>query len=260
MLSDAISRPGESERRDMKTIKTIKHASLSERTALELKNLILSGQIKPGDRLYYQELVKLLSVSQTPIRDAFAKLESEGLVFSIPRRGTFVRSYSARDIREIFQIREMLEALAVRLVCERSRECDFDHLRIANERFRKAIARKDARRCSIEDYSFHATLTEMSDNGKLVELMERSNFHLLSIAQSSQNFFEIAGNYIVMHERILYEVESGAALAAESLIREHIRYGEEQVLLFMNAVNDRPGASTIEEKESVKEPVADTSM
>jgi DNA-binding GntR family transcriptional regulator len=215
-------------------LQKIRHASLGQRTSQELKNLILSGQIKAGDRLYYQQLVKLLNVSQTPIREAFSKLENEGLVVSVPRKGTFVREYSSRDIREIFQIREMLEALAVRLVCQQSREHNCDRLKKTNDRFRKALERQDSRRCSFEDYAFHATMIEMSDNTKLVDLMERSNFHLLSIAQSSPNFFEIAGNYIIMHERIVEEVERRDAVAAEHLMREHIRYGEEQVLLFMN--------------------------
>ena len=211
------------------------HPSLSERTAQEVKNLILSGQIKPGDRLYYQDIARLLAVSNTPIRDAFSRLENEGLIVAIPRKGAFVREYSPKDIREIFQIRGMLEALAVRLACEKEGNVDCTSLRTANNRFRQALQRKDASLCAQEDYAFHSTIIEMSGNSKLVELMAKSNFHLLSIAQNSANFFEIADKYIDMHDQIVTAIEHRDSEISERLIREHIKYGEEQVLLYMDS-------------------------
>ncbi len=211
------------------------HPSLSERTTQEVKNLILSGQIKPGDRLYYQDIARLLAVSNTPIRDAFSRLENEGLIVSVPRKGAFVREYSPKDIREIFQIRGMLEGLAVRLACEKEGNLDCTSLRDANNRFRQALERKDASLCAQEDYAFHSTIIEMSGNSKLVELMAKSNFHLLSIAQNSPNFFEIADKYIDMHDKIVTAMESRDSEIAEHLIREHIKYGEEQVLLYMDS-------------------------
>jgi DNA-binding GntR family transcriptional regulator len=215
-------------------VKAIQHRSLGEKTYTELKNLIVSGQIKPGERLFYQQLVEQLGVSQTPIKEAFTKLENEGYLVTIPRKGTFVRELSAKEIREIFQIREMLEALAVRLMCRLPDGKGTETLIETNKRFRSAYLKKDLKACTREDYNFHETIIKLSGNEKLFDLMTRSNLHLLSIAQGSPNFLDIAAEYYKKHAEIIEAIQKHEEKAAEQLIREHIGYGQEQVLRFMN--------------------------
>lgn len=216
-------------------VKTIQHTSLGEKTYTELKNLILTGQVKPGERLFYQQLVDQLGVSQTPIKEAFTKLENEGYLITIPRKGTFVRELSAKEIREIFQIREMLEALAVRLTCRHTDNQAAKLLTETNKKFRAAFQKRDIKECTHEDYNFHETIIKLSGNEKLFDLMTRSNLHLLSIAQSSPNFLDIAAEYYKKHAEIIDAVQRHDEKVAEQLIREHIAYGQEQVLKFMEA-------------------------
>jgi DNA-binding GntR family transcriptional regulator len=208
----------------------IRHPTLGEKTYHQIKNLILAGKIRPGERLLYGRLVAALGVSQTPIKEAFTRLENEGYVVTLTRKGTFARKFSPGEIREAFEIREMLEALAARRACAHLNGGRLARMRAISARFTRAARRGDVRACTREDYAFHETLIEMSGNEKLKELMNKTNFHLLSIAQSSPRFLEISGQYSTMHERIIRAIEERNEKTAERLIREHIRYGMQEVL------------------------------
>jgi DNA-binding GntR family transcriptional regulator len=221
----------------------IQQPSLGDRAYERIKALIQAGEIRAGERLRYKDMVELLGVSQTPVKEAFTKLEIEGYVVTIKRKGTFVREFSTREIREIFQIREMLEALAVRLVCEHHSKLDFGKLSEINQRFLRAAQDRDLDACTEEDYNFHEMLIRMSGNAKLLEIMSKTNLHLLSIAQSSPNFLEIANAYYKKHTEIVGALETGDAAAAERLMREHITYGQTQVLAAMKVAQLQPRES-----------------
>lgn len=208
----------------------IQHPTLGEKAYSQIKNLILAGRIRPGERLLYSRLVASLGVSQTPIKEAFTRSENEGYVVTITRKGTFARQFSGSEIREAFEIREMLEALAARRACAHVTGDALGRMRKINSRFTSAARRRDVRACTREDYAFHETIIEMAGNEKLKELMNKTNFHLLSIAQSSPGFLEISAEYSAMHERIIRAIEERNEKTAERLIREHIRYGLKEVL------------------------------
>jgi len=208
----------------------IKHPTLGEKTFEQIKNMILSGRILPGERLLYSRLVHDLGVSQTPIKEAFTRLENEGYVVTVQRKGTFARKFSQREIREAFEIREMLEALAARSACLHAEAASLDRLEKINARFAASARRRDVKACTREDYAFHETLIDMSGNAKLKELMNRANYHLQSIAQNGPDFLKISGEYSAMHARIIRAIGERDADAAERLVREHIRFGMDEVL------------------------------
>jgi DNA-binding GntR family transcriptional regulator len=182
-------------------------------------------------------LVQKLGVSQTPIKEAFMRLESEGLVVIIPRRGAMVRQMSLRDVKEVFEIREMLESLASRLTARNAKEEDMVNLKSINERFRKAALVKDVKECIEEDCHFHEMLYKYSNNNKLSHLMTQSNLHLLSIAESSPNFFEISDNYYRHHDNIIKAIIQHDEEMAEKSMRDHINYAKEQILAALGSAN-----------------------
>ena len=209
---------------------SIRHPTLGEKAYTQIKSLILGGKIRPGERLLYSRLVASLGVSQTPIKEALNRLENEGYVVSVTRKGTFARKFTPSEIREAFEIREMLEALAARHACAHHNGGGVERLKSISARFSRAARRRDVRSCTREDYGFHETLIEMSGNEKLKELMRKTNFQLLSIGQSSPRFLEISAEYSAMHERIIRAIEDRNEKAAERLIREHVRFGLKEIL------------------------------
>jgi GntR family transcriptional regulator of vanillate catabolism len=94
-------------------------ASQTVRALLKLRDFILSGELKPGDRISELPLVDRLGVSRTPIRMALVRLEEEGLLAAIPSGGFAVKAFSERDIYDAIEVRGALEGLAARLAAER---------------------------------------------------------------------------------------------------------------------------------------------
>ena len=84
-----------------------------------LREAILKGELKPGERLMELQLAAKLGVSRTPIREAIRKLELEGLVLMIPRKGAEVAKISEKSLRDVLEVRRSLEELAIELACQR---------------------------------------------------------------------------------------------------------------------------------------------
>lgn len=93
--------------------------SIRERAYLHLKNLILEGELKAGDRLVERELAEKLKISRTPIREALFRLESQGFVKTVPRKGVIVADINDQEIIDVFTILSSLEALAAKLAIQK---------------------------------------------------------------------------------------------------------------------------------------------
>ena len=103
-----------------------------------LRKAILTGQLKPGERLMEVHLANSLGVSRTPIREAIRKLELEGLVIMIPRRGAEVARITEKSLKDVLEVRRALDVLSVELACDRITEEDIERLLNACEDFEQA--------------------------------------------------------------------------------------------------------------------------
>jgi DNA-binding GntR family transcriptional regulator len=146
-----------------------------------LRRAIVERKFDPGEALTEQELSRRFDVSRTPVREALAKLERDGLVRVVPKKGAFVRTLSHDEIRELYQLREALEALAVRLAAPR---LDPGELAGFEARFKEVKAQgpkttyAEVRALGEE---FHRHLTKKADNSKLTETLEQIREHIRSM-------------------------------------------------------------------------------
>ena len=116
-----------------------------------LRQAILKGELAPGERLMEIQLAERLGVSRTPIREAIRKLELEGLVLMIPRKGAEVAKISEKSLRDVLEVRRSLEELAIELACQRMTEEEINSLEQTQEEFKKAVARGDAMKIAETD-------------------------------------------------------------------------------------------------------------
>jgi DNA-binding GntR family transcriptional regulator len=184
----------------------MKNETLSERIFTKLKDDILSGAYVPGERLLYEKVAERLGVSMTPLKDAFHKLEQEGLVNNVPRRGCFVTRLDDEDIVEYCQIRWALESLAASLICGRScvPEAEIGELAKINERIARAIKRKKPRECIVHDAQFHLTLVSMSGNKRLLQMLHQFPLsNLLVLMGRGEKNIENGDVVIEDHARII---------------------------------------------------------
>ena len=146
--------------------------SLREAVYQTLRRAILTNELKPGERLMEMRLASELGVSRTPVREAIHLLEREALVKQEPHRGVVVAQITLKQLRDVLELRSMLEELAVRLACERAKEEDFDRLREAADRFAQAVEEKaDVTELAARDVAFHDVIYHMTDNEKLIQMV-----------------------------------------------------------------------------------------
>ena len=129
-----------------------------------LRTSILTGELKPGERLMEIHLADKLGVSRTPIREAIRKLELEGLVTMIPRRGAEVAQITEKNLRDVLEVRRALDALAVELACERITEDELAELKKACENFELETKRGNANQVAQADVELHDIILKASGN------------------------------------------------------------------------------------------------
>ena len=136
-----------------------------------LRQAILRGELKPGERLMEIQLANKLGVSRTPIREAIRKLELEGLVLMIPRKGAEVAEITEKNLRDVLEVRCALEELAVQLACDRMDEEGVRELRAAAETFESILNSDDITQIAQADVAFHDIIYAATDNRRLIQLL-----------------------------------------------------------------------------------------
>lgn len=136
-----------------------------------LREAILKGELQPGERLMELQLAAKLGVSRTPIREAIRMLEQEGLAVTIPRRGAEVAKMTEKDMKDVLQVREALDELAVSIACELITEEELEELAEAVKNFEDAIGTRDIKQIANADVAFHDIIYQASGNPKLVTIL-----------------------------------------------------------------------------------------
>ena len=194
-----------------------------------LRQGILTGELKPGERLMEIHLAKRLGVSRTPIREAIRKLELEGLVTMIPRRGAEVAKITAKNLRDVLEVRVALDELAVQLACERMLDEDIERLRKACEDFARVTGTKDATVISRADVALHDIIVESTGNirlkqlvNNLAEQMYRYRFEYIKDSVYHERLIE-------EHRELLESLENRDKERAAKAVRTHILNQEETI-------------------------------
>lgn len=136
-----------------------------------LRQAILTGELKPGERLMEIHLANRLGVSRTPIREAIRKLELEGLVTMIPRRGAEVAQITEKSMSDVLEVRRAVDALCVELACDRITKDELAALKKACDSFEQAVKSKDVKKIAQADVALHDIIVTATGNKRLVQLV-----------------------------------------------------------------------------------------
>ena len=149
----------------------LNNAPLSNSLLGKLQKDILTGKLKPGDKLTEQELCKAYGVSRTPVREALRQLEADGLVENILNRGAFVGGMSEQDYEDMFELRKAYEVQAVKWAIERITEEEMDRLEETFEFMEFYTLRNDIDKMLTINSGFHQVIYEASHNRMLKKLL-----------------------------------------------------------------------------------------
>ena len=187
-----------------------------------LRQAILKGELQPGERLMEIKLAETLGVSRTPIREAIRKLELEGLVVMIPRKGAAVANITEKDTKDVLEVRRTLEMFAVEVACERITKEQLVELKNAAKAFESAKGSMDLIRIAESDMKFHEIIYEATHNERLLQMLNnlRENMYRYRIEYlKDPNYYD---SLVGEHREILNAIEQGDKKTAAVCMRDHI--------------------------------------
>ena len=187
-----------------------------------LRQAILKGELQPGERLMEIKLAESLGVSRTPIREAIRKLELEGLVVMIPRKGAAVANITEKDTKDVLEVRRTLEMFAVEVACDRITEEQLVELKKAAKEFEASKGSMDLIRIAETDMNFHEIIYEATQNERLVQMLNnlRENMYRYRIEYlKDPNYYD---SLVKEHQEILCAIEKKDKEYARKCMRDHI--------------------------------------
>ncbi len=211
-------------------VKLDNYKPLREIVFEHLREAIISGKLRPGERLMEMQLAEEMGVSRTPVREAIRKLELEGLVIMVPRRGAYVSDLTIKDVAETYEIRSALESLAAGLAAERITANEGEELERILVQIGQCIENNDLNRSLELDEQFHNVLYQASKNDRLVQIinnLRESIQRFRAITMGTPGRLEAVFNE---HMKIVEAISDRNPELAELLAQEHIENAENALL------------------------------
>ncbi len=211
----------------------IEHTDLSKPIYDKVKQMILSNELKPGEKIVQEKIAKQLGVSRTPLHKALQQLEFDYFVESIPRRGMYVRKTDIKELIDVFDTREGLETIAVRLAIENNPHELAYELRTLFKPFESSINSINMEAYAYADDQFHKLLVKYSGNDILNRLYIFGNINSMVV---QTGLLRSPAETYKEHIDIIEAIEKQNTELAEVLVKNHIRLSRN--ILAMQLVNE----------------------
>lgn len=211
-------------------IKLDSYKPLREVVTETLREAIVSGVLKPGERLMEIQLAEELGVSRTPVRESIRKLELEGFVVMVPRRGTYVADLSIKDINEVYEIRTVLDVLAAGLAAERITEDELEELERLLVQISEYVEQNNVEKLIEIDSQFHDVLYRASRNDRLVGIINNLREQFTRFRSISMQYPGRMKNTVEEHTRLVEAIAQRNPDLAQQIAREHMENSEQTLL------------------------------
>ncbi|WZL73553.1 GntR family transcriptional regulator [Clostridiaceae bacterium 35-E11] len=195
-----------------------------------LRNAILTGDLKPGERLMEVQLAEQLGVSRTPVREAIRKLELEGLLVMVARKGAYVADVSIKDILDVLEVRSVLEGLAASLAAERMTEEELEELELISYHFKKYIESGNVEGMIEKDREFHDRIFRSTRNPKLMQIAQGLQEQVHRFRTSYFAEYNKSKALLSEHQAILEAISDRNAAKAQQLAQNHIEEMENTLI------------------------------
>ena len=215
-------------------VKLDSYQPLREVVCETLREAIISGVLRPGERLMEIQLAEELGVSRTPVREAIRKLELEGFVIMIPRRGTYVADLSIKDINEVFEVRSALDSLANGLAAERITEEELEQMERLLVQISACVDNGNMEKIVELDGQFHDILYRASRNDRLVGIINNLREQLTRFRTISMAYPGRLKKTIEEHTQLVEAIAARDVDLAQQLAVEHMANSEQTLLQDIN--------------------------
>lgn len=204
-------------------MRAITKKTLHEEIASNLRKMIISSELKEGNKINEAELCTLMGISRTPLREALRVLSAEGLIKLIPNRGAFVSKPTFNEIKEMFDVMGVLEGFCARKVLEKMSNNDFAFLEKLHNRLEENFERRDQKGYLRYNNQYHSFLQEVAGNKTLNQIINDLRKKILLYRFKSLNLpgrFECS---IQEHRELLEAFRKRNPEKAESLMKNHLK-------------------------------------
>ncbi len=227
--------------RRLAPIRLDSYQPLREVVCETLREAIREGILEPGERLMEIQIAEELGVSRTPVREAIRKLELEGYVVMLPRRGTYVANLSIKDINEVFEIRSSIDALAAGLAAERITDEELEQMERMLVATVDAFEHGDKNRVVDYDSQFHDVLYCASRNDRLVGIINNLREQLTRFRSISMAHPGRMKATMDEHSRLVEAIAQRDVELAQTLARQHMENAEQALLLDLQKLVEKTG-------------------
>lgn len=221
---------------DLTKIGEIKTLGLGSQVAMALTEAILEGRVKGGEQLLEVELQNHFGISRSPLREAFRELEKNGLVTIIPRKGTYVKRVTRKEIQENFPVRAELEGLAARLAATRINTAELRELEDILEEMKKAVRERKTKNYYSTHLAFHEAIISFANNELLYDLLKTLRMHSLWHRYAYNYYQEDLEKAYKVHDEIfqMFKSDPPQPEAVGDKFAEHINVALERFISYLN--------------------------
>ena len=200
--------------------------TLREKIADSIREAIVKGTLKPGERVSEPELAERFGISRTPIREAIRQLESEGFLTAVPRKGAVVSPITEKDVKEFYAIKGVLEGYAARVATSKLTQRDITRMKTLNEQLERYAQEGDVKNLFKAHNEFHEIFVKACGNERLYQLTKNlvQQFQRFRIALS---IFGGIGNSLDQHNKIIDAFEKRDPDLVSKMVWENARRGGE---------------------------------
>ncbi|MDE6312884.1 MAG: GntR family transcriptional regulator [Lachnospiraceae bacterium] len=202
-----------------------------------LRQAILKGELKPGERLMEIQLAQRLGVSRTPIREAIRKLELEGLVLMIPRKGAEVAKLTEKSMQDVLEVRRALEELAIQLACGRITKEEVQELENKKREFKEIIGGQEVVAMAEADEAFHTVIYKATKNEKLIYILNNLREQMYRYRVEYLKDKSIHPTILQEHEEIVNAVRRRDGKGAVQAISTHIDNQQEAIRKYIQGIS-----------------------
>ncbi|MDF2962925.1 MAG: GntR family transcriptional regulator [Paenibacillus sp.] len=200
-------------------------SSLKDKVRQEIRNAIISNELKPGERIIETEVAKQFGISQVPVREALRGLEEEGLVKSIKYTGAFVTEINISEIFHMYTLRAEIEANVIAHILPSLTKRHFGELYDIVERMKSSGVNQDYAVISAIDLEFHRKIVEWGDIAVYNRIWSMVNSHILRfITYMHPRTIEDGRDAFEVHKKLIEALEQGDIDQAKADFREHIMW------------------------------------
>ena len=192
-----------------------------------LKKAIITGEIPAGERIVETDYADRLHISRTPLREALRKLERDGLVEYVMRRGVIVHAFTTEDVEQIYTIRNCLEMLTLPDIIEKATPEDIAHLRELLAKMDELNAKNDVEALSPVAREFHTAITAISGKNRILRVIEGQDEYIRRFSAMAIKQEDRRNDANEEHHRLVDLIEQKDLPAFETLMKHHIERSKE---------------------------------